>query len=176
MCTGLEKSEVCFLDLVGWLKRTLISTARLRWPEARGEWVGVVLGLARHTMLLGGQRFGSVLPSWAADWVGLVLTPQLQLVDETFCFHVLSKTKKNCPKSWEASQSQDLCIKKSEIHQESPQAVKCVKAGDREVRPTASNRYACVTLDSQIRPRFGTSKSNAPVHGWASVAAIQDWR
>ena len=105
--------------------------------------------------------------------VGLVPNPEVPFPDEFFCFHVLSKTVKYFPQSWEACQSQDLCIRKSEIHEDGSLKVKCVKAANRDVRPTVSNRSDCVTENEQLDRNSETSERKTPVYGWASVAVIR---
>lgn len=106
----------------------------------------------------------------------MVPAPRALLLDDFSRFHVLPKTMMVCPQVWEAFQSQDLCVRESEIHEDCSREVKCVKAGDGDVCPTVMKRYACATESCQVGPRFGSSKSNAPVRGWASVAVIQDLR
>jgi hypothetical protein len=105
--------------------------------------------------------------------VGLVLNPEVPLPDDFSYFHVLSKTVKYCPQSWEACQSQDLCIRKSEIHEDGSRMVKCFKAANRYVRPTVSNRSDCVTENEQLDRNSETSERKTPVCGWASVAVIR---
>jgi hypothetical protein len=108
--------------------------------------------------------------------IGLFPIPRALLLDDFSGFHVLPKTMMACPQVWEAFQSQDLCVRESEIHEDCSRAVKGVNAGDGDVCPTVMKRYACATESCQVGPKFGSSESNAPVRVWASVAVIQDLR
>lgn len=105
--------------------------------------------------------------------VGLVPNPEVPLPDDSSCFHVLSKTVKYHPQSWEACQSQDLCVRKSENHEDGSWTIKCVKAANREVRPTVSNRSDGVTENEQLDRISETSERETPVCGWASMAVVR---